>query len=186
MADENEVRLPYMYVADPVRGRPIAGAKIFVGMPDRDPAIPSNQLAISAVQEDGSIVAVSQPVRTSAGGIPILNGSPIQLVVSGEHSIKILDSSNAQVYYYPSQVDGMRPTTIINTVTVPLTTGLPDRFVNNTLFATNISFISYYNLYKPALNLGLIGNSPFIIENIPANRFDLAQGSSTVDLGVLP
>jgi len=186
MADENQVMPPWGYYPDPTVGRPVYFGDIYVGRPDTDPQISTNRLQVKALQEDGSLVDISQPIQTGAGGVPMLNGSPVQLQTEGEHSLKVLNRNGEQVYYAPSLVGGERPTTIINQVVVPLTTGLPDRFVNNTLFQTNISFQDYYNLYSPTMDLGDIGTTPFTIENIPVNRFDLAQGNSTVDLGVLP
>ena len=185
MADENAVRSPWAYFPDPTVGRPVFKGYIYVGEPDTDPQITTNQIQVKAVQEDGSTVNIAQPIMTGAGGVPILNGSPVQLITEGEHSLKVLNNQRAQVYYAPSIVGGDKPTTIINTVSVPVNTDLPDRLINNTLFATNTSFADYYASHRPTLNLGAIGTAPFIIENIPPLRFDLAEGNSTVDLGGL-
>lgn len=186
MADENEVRLPYSYYPDPTRGRPVFNGFIYVGRADTDPQITTNQIQVTAVQENGISVPIAQPIRTGAGGVPILNGSPIQLQVSGEYSIKVLDSVGAQVYYAASLVGGVTPTTIIRTQLVPLSISLTDRFINAYLFNSNTSWSTYYNANKPVMNLGLIGAAPFEIENIPPQRFDLAQNTSSTDLGVLP
>ena len=185
MADENAVRLPYEYYPDPTRGRPVFNGSIYVGQPDTDPQITSNQLQVTAIQEDGTAVPIAQPIRTGAGGVPILNGSPIQLQVSGEYSIKVLDNLGAQVYYAASLVAGTTPTTIIRTQIVPLTIDLTDRFINAYLFNSNTSWLDYYNSHKPVMDLGLIGSAPFEIENIPTFRFDLAQNTSSTDLGAL-
>lgn len=185
MADENEVRLPYEYYPDPTRGRPVFNGFIYVGQPDTDPQVISNQLQVVAIQEDGISVPIAQPIRTSAGGVPELNGSPIQLQVSGAYSIKVLDKFGAQVYYAASLVSGVTPTTIIRTQIVPSSIGLTDRFINAYLFNSNISWADFYSANKPVMDLGLIGAAPFEIENIPEFRFDLAQNTSTTDLGVL-
>lgn len=185
MADENAVRSPWAYFPDPTVGRPVFKGYIYVGEPDTDPQISTNQIQVKAVQESGATVILSQPIMTGAGGVPILNGSPIQLITEGEHSLKVLNNQMAQVYYAPSIVGGERPTTIINTVAVPLTIDLTDRFINNTLFATNTSFSDYYDSHRPTLNLGAVGTAAFTIENIPTLRFDLAEGNSSVDLGGL-
>jgi len=183
MADENEVRLPYSYYPDPTRGRPVFNGSIYVGQPDTDPQVSVNQLPVSAVQENGITVPISQPIKTGAGGVPMLNGSPVQLQVSGEYSIKVLDSYGAQVYYASSLIAGVRPTTIIRTQLVPLSINLSNRFINAYLFNSNTSWTAYYDGHKPGLDLGLIGSTPFDIENIPTLRFDLAQNTSTTDLG---
>jgi hypothetical protein len=185
MADENEVRLPYNYYPDPTRGRPVFKGSIYVGVPDTDPQVISNQLVVTAIQEDGTAVPIAQPIRTGAGGVPELNGSPIQLQVEGEYSIKVLDNFGAQVYYAPSVVSGVRPTTIIRTQLVPLSINLSNRFINAYLFNSNTSWLAYYTLHKPVLDLGPLGTAPFDIENIPVSRFDLAQNTSSTDLGVL-
>ncbi len=185
MADENAVLAPYSYYPDPTTGRPVFNGSIYVGSPDLDPQVPSNQLRVRAVQEDGSTVPISQPIRTGAGGVPMLNGSPVQLVVDGEYSIKVLNSFGAEVYYQPSQVGGLRPTTIVRTQVVPLSIDLSNRFINSSLFRTNISWAQYYAENRPTLNLGSIGTAPFDIENIPLRRMDLAQGNSITDLGGL-
>lgn len=186
MADTNEVRPPYPYYADPTRGRPVFNGKIFVGRPDVDPQIVSNQLPVKAVQENGSSVPISQPIRTGAGGIPMLNGSPVQLVVDGEYSIKVLDHLDAQVFYAPSLVGGLRPTTIVRTQPVPLSFTLPNRFINKNLFDPNTSAIDYYTQNPDVMDLGLIGSSPFNFENIPSARFDLAdESTASIDLGGL-
>lgn len=185
--DTNQVLLPYEYYPDPTKGRPVFNGQIFVGNPDTDPEIASNRKSIRAIQESGASVPVSQPVRTSAGGVPVINGSPVQLVVDGEYSIKVLNAQGAQVYYAPSLVGGRAPTFVSRTQVVPLSVDLTDRFVNNTLFQTNISWADFYAVQTPVPNrtidLGPIGSEPFEIENIPTNRFDFAQNTSTTDLG---
>lgn len=183
MADENEVRLPYDYYPDPTRGRPVFNGFIYVGAPDTDPQITSNQLQVKAVQESGITVVIAQPIRTSAGGVPTLNGSPVQLQTEGEYSMKVLDHLGAQVYYAPSLVSGNRPTTIIRTQVVPLSINLTNRFINAYLFNSNISWAAYYAAHKPTMDLGTIGVATFNFENIPIQRFDLAQNNSITDLG---
>jgi hypothetical protein len=185
MADQNEVALPYRYYPDPTKGRPVFNGSIYVGKPDTDPQITSNQLTVLALQEDGSTVSIAQPIRTGAGGVPMLNGSAVQLSVDGEYSMKVLNSMGAQVYYAPSLVSGLRPTTIVRTQTVPMSVQMTNRFVNSSLFDTNTSWSAYYAANKPNMNLGALSNTTFNIENIPSQRFDLAQGNSTTNLGGL-
>lgn len=186
MADENEVRPPYTYYPDPTRGRPVFNGFIYVGIEDRDPEIPSNQIQVRAIQENGLAVNISQPIRTGAGGVPLVNGSPVQLQVEGEYSIKVLDHLGSQVYYAPSLIGGLRPTTIVRTQAVPMDFTLTNRFINSNLFDPNTSAIDYYNLHTPVMDFGLLGSAPFNFENIPAERFDLADESvATIDLGGL-
>jgi hypothetical protein len=185
MSELNEVALPYSYYPDPTTGRPVYNGKIYIGTPDTDPEVTANQVEVKAVQEDGSTVTVPQPVRTSAGGVPVINGSAVQLITDGEHSIKVLNNRDEQVYYAPSLFSGTRPTTIIRSQLVPMSVDMTDRFVNAYLFEPNISFQNYYTNNAPILDMGLIGSSPFVIENMPESRMDLSQGNSSIDLGGL-
>lgn len=90
------------YFADPNQGRPVANGYVYIGTVDTDPTVPGNQLSVSARQEDGSVVTLTQPIRTNAGGIPVYNGSPVQLLVLGFYSITVLNSLSDQVYYFPT------------------------------------------------------------------------------------
>lgn len=87
------------------KGKPVANGYIYIGETDLDPEIPANQKAITFLQEDGSEVAGSQPVRTSAGGVPTYNGSPVTVLIDGDYSVKVLDKHGAQVYYVPKNAD---------------------------------------------------------------------------------
>lgn len=185
MAETNEVRNPYQYFPDPTQGRPVFNGSIYIGNPDSDPQIAANQKQLTAYTEEGGTVAVSQPIKTGAGGVPLINNSPVQLVVEGEYSIKVLNSKGAQVYYAPSLVDGVRPSFVVRTQITGFEAVLPERIVNGTLYATNTSFQQYYDAEAPTMDLGDLNQDPFTLENIPAQRFDLSQGNSTIDLGVL-
>jgi hypothetical protein len=66
----NRVQLGPEYFPQVSIGKPIANADIYVGLPDTDPEVVGNQKTMYAQQEDGTIVAVAQPVSTGAGGIP--------------------------------------------------------------------------------------------------------------------
>lgn len=98
----NIVRLSPEYFPNSSIGRALSSADIYVGKPDLDPKIVANQKQLSVQQEDGTIVAVSQPISTSAGGVPQYLGSPVTLLVEGDYSLKVLDSSGSQIYYVPS------------------------------------------------------------------------------------
>ncbi len=94
-----QVLLPYSYVADPTKSAALFGAQLYFGTPDEDPEITANQKIVNAVQEDGTLVPLTQPVLTGAGGIPEYDGSPVHLDIDGNYSYKVLDRFDAQVYY---------------------------------------------------------------------------------------
>ena len=101
----NPVELGFEYFPDPTKGSPVYFGSIYVGEPDLDPQIPANQKTIQYRQEDGTLVPATQPVATSAGGVPLYNGSPVQIIVDGTYSIKVLNSSGSQVYYRADSSD---------------------------------------------------------------------------------
>ena len=73
------------YYPLPTIGRPVpSGSQIFVGEPDLDPTVLANQKQVSVLQEDTTLVQVSQPILTGAGGVPLHNGSPVSLFVEGD------------------------------------------------------------------------------------------------------
>ena len=98
----NIVELSPGYYPNTSRGRPLATADIYVGTPDLDPTVVANQKTLSVQQEDGTIVAVTQPIHTNAGGVPQYLGSPVTLLVEGDYSLTVLDSNGVQIYYIPS------------------------------------------------------------------------------------
>ena len=101
----NLVELGYEYFPDPARGRPVFNGSIYVGEPDTDPTLPINQKEVTLRYEGGDIV-VAQPVTTGAGGVPLYNGSPAQILTDGNYSLAVLDSKGVQVYYVPDFYSG--------------------------------------------------------------------------------
>src|SRR5210317_1453143 len=96
------VSLAIQYFIDPVKGKPVAFGSVYVGNVDTDPEIAANQKEVRLRQENGVEVATSQPVSLGAGGVPLYNGSPVQIIVDGDYSLKVLDRNGAQVYYVDS------------------------------------------------------------------------------------
>lgn len=101
----NVVDLSIMYIANPTIGRPISNGDIYVGEVDTDPKVVLNQKQISVLQENGTTVDVNQPISTSAGGVPLYNGSPVTILVDGSYSLRIDDSTGAQIYYVPKNAE---------------------------------------------------------------------------------
>jgi len=89
-------------------GRPLALADIYIGDVDLDPEVLANRKTVYVIQEDGTEVSIppaSQPLVTGAGGTVLYLGAPVQLQTDDAYSIKILDSTGAQVYYFNSVID---------------------------------------------------------------------------------
>lgn len=94
----NEVVNPFKYYGDPTRSRSIFNGSLYIGEPDLDPKIPANQKTVTARQEDGTEVAISQPIATNSGGYPTFNGSVVMLLVDGSYSMRLDDSQDNLVY----------------------------------------------------------------------------------------
>lgn len=108
---------PISYFPNPADGRPLSGGKLYIGLPDADPEIPANQKQVYTLQENGSTVAIPQPIYLSPGGTPIYNGANASLYVSGDYSIKVKDFLNAQRYYIPdSSVDSSTEVSVYDTI----------------------------------------------------------------------
>lgn len=99
----NVVKLGPGYYPNPEVGRALANADIYIGEPDKEPQ--DFPKTVSVQQEDGDIVAITQPIQTGSGGVPLYNGSSVILLVDGEYSMQVLDSTGSQVYYTPKSLD---------------------------------------------------------------------------------
>lgn len=91
-------RLPWNYIPDPTRGKPLFYGKIYFGVADQDPLLFPKD--VNLIQENGSIVVATQPILTSAGGVPVYDGSPVAIDLTGDYSIAIHDKDDVQVYYF--------------------------------------------------------------------------------------
>jgi hypothetical protein len=100
-----KVAFPYVYMPLSSEGKPVALGKIYIGEPNQDPVLPANQKPLEGRMSDGTKFTLAQPVLTNAGGVAVHNNEPIEILVDGDHSIKILDKSDQQVYYVQSSFD---------------------------------------------------------------------------------
>ena len=100
------INFPILYIPDPVKDRPLFNGQIYVGKPDLDPTVVINQKQLNVIEENGTVVPVAQPFTLSAGGVPVYNGNPVRLDVTGNYSIKILSKLGAQVYYIANVFEG--------------------------------------------------------------------------------
>lgn len=94
------ILFPYAYIPDPDKGKPLALANIFIGKPGLDPQIEANRIQVFEIQEDGTPIAISQPIKTGGGGVPINCCSPAVLSVEEtSYSMKITDKTGVQKYF---------------------------------------------------------------------------------------
>jgi len=98
----SRIDYPLLYVNDPTKSRAIFNGSLYFGLPDTDPKIASNQKLVRALQEDGSLINLSQPVATNSGGNPTYGGKPVVLDISGDYSFRADNNLNVQVVYIPT------------------------------------------------------------------------------------
>lgn len=79
-----------------------ANGKIYIGIIDTDPTIPSNQIQVYLENEDGTHVPVSQPISINMGGYPVYNGQIAKFVTVQGHSMAVYDAYGVQQFYYPN------------------------------------------------------------------------------------
>lgn len=78
----------------------LANGKIYLGQPDTDPTIPSNQIQVYVSNEDGTLVPVPQPMIINAGGHPVYSGQIVKFVTLQSHSMAIYDAYGSLEYYF--------------------------------------------------------------------------------------
>jgi hypothetical protein len=87
---------PYFFEKD--KSRALFNAKVWIGDEDTDPEF--NQKVVVGVQENGSEVALNQPLTTNSGGGFSYNGSPVLIRVDPPYSMKVMNSKGQQEYYW--------------------------------------------------------------------------------------
>ena len=80
-------------------GVPLVNGRIYIGTANTDPV--TNP--VSVFSDAALTVTVAQPIRTLAG-VPVVNGSPINLYVAGNYAITVKDRNNLLVYTLASAV----------------------------------------------------------------------------------
>lgn len=97
----SNIALPYTQIIDPASFKSVLNAKIYIGEYGVLPN-PSNSATWKQayfVQDDGSRVAASQPIRTNAAGYAVDGSGNIRTVqVDGQYSLLVQDSSSVQRY----------------------------------------------------------------------------------------
>lgn len=82
--------------------RAVANGRIYIGLVDTDPTIPSNQIPVYVDNEDGSKVPIPQPLVINAAGKIVYSGQLAKIVTESAYSMAIYDSYGSQVDYLPN------------------------------------------------------------------------------------
>lgn len=94
------VTSPFRPFTLPTQFKAVFNGYIYCGTVDAvDPSV--SQVQVYKVNEDGSKVQVSQPLRTNAGGFLVYNGQPAKFVTDSNHSLLVRDSLGSQAWYAP-------------------------------------------------------------------------------------
>ncbi|HDL7347351.1 phage tailspike protein [Yersinia enterocolitica] len=96
------VSMPSQLFTMPRKFGAVFNGKIYIGLIDTDPTIPSNQIQVYLENEDGSLVPMAQPIIINAGGYPVYNGQVSKFVTVEGHSMAVYDSLNVQQFYFPN------------------------------------------------------------------------------------
>ncbi|MEF4002645.1 phage tailspike protein [Escherichia coli] len=81
--------------------RSLANGRIYVGEPDTDPTIPSNQKVVYLSNENGDMIPMQQPLIINAGGHVVYNGQLARKITTdGNYSMAIYDAYGSQEYYF--------------------------------------------------------------------------------------
>ena len=101
------ISMPATPFSTPRAFKAVANGKIYIGLPDTDPVNPANQIPVYIVNENGTEVQIAQPIIINAGGFPVYNGQISKFITKQNYSMAVLDSYNAQQFYWPdlSMVD---------------------------------------------------------------------------------
>ncbi|HGH4643541.1 TPA: phage tailspike protein [Enterobacter roggenkampii] len=79
--------------------RAVANGRVYIGLIDSDPTIPSNQIPVYIENEDGTHVQISQPLVINAAGKIVYSGQLVKVVTVQGHSMAIYDAYGSQVDY---------------------------------------------------------------------------------------
>lgn len=96
------VSMPSQLFTMPRKFGAVFGGRIYIGLIDTDPTIPSNQIQVYLENEDGSLVPMAQPLLINAGGFPVYNGQIAKFVTVQGHSMAVYDALNVQQFYFPN------------------------------------------------------------------------------------
>ncbi len=80
----------------------VSNGRIFIGLIDTDPTVVGNQIQVYIQNEDDSLTAVPQPLRTNAAGFPVYNGQIVKFVTVQGHSMTVQSALGVQLFYYPN------------------------------------------------------------------------------------
>lgn len=150
---------------------PLKNGYIYIGNPNTDPTVSSNQKTVTFRDAGGSEFTAPQPLRTGSDGRIIYeaNGKPIVALVDGNYSMLVLDNTGAEIKngYTPLIDNTTTPTASNNVLYASLLVDLkalnvtPGQYVENigktsSLDGEGARWLVVSNTGNPADDLNLI------------------------------
>lgn len=80
----------------------LPNGRVYIGLIDTDPTIPTNQIPVYIENEDGSHVQIAQPLVINAAGKIVYNGQLVKVVTVKGHSMAVYDAYGSRVDYIPN------------------------------------------------------------------------------------
>ena len=86
--------------------KPIYDGFIYFGEPDSDPYFnTSKRIDVTYIGDDGLEKDLVQPLRTSKGGVPTVDGEYVKIFISQDYAMTAAGKNNEQILYVPSSKD---------------------------------------------------------------------------------
>jgi len=96
------LEFPIQYIPNPARSAAVGLGDLYIGVVDGDPAFePSDRIQVYIARQNDSDLAIPQPIRLTAGGVPTYNGVPVTLKINQQYSVSVMSRNNEQIYYSP-------------------------------------------------------------------------------------
>ena len=111
------VELPFIYFPKIKLNKPIFDGFVYFGEPDTDPYTnTSKRIAVTYIGSDGVSNDLVQPLRTSKGGVPIVDGDYVKILIDQDYSMTACGKNNEQIFHIPNSKNFESDETIIEDV----------------------------------------------------------------------
>ena len=98
-----QTEVPYNAFVDTATGEPLPLGFLYFGEPDQDPE--QNPKDVHIRNQAGTLVDISQPVRTNSAGILVVMGAAVQLFINGDYSLRVKNQFGVTLFTSPNSND---------------------------------------------------------------------------------
>ena len=97
------VELPFIFFPKIKLDKPIFNGFIYFGEPDTDPYTNTfKRIDVKYIGPDGIAKDLVQPLRTSNGGVPIVDGENVKIIIDQDYSMTACGRNNEQIFHIPN------------------------------------------------------------------------------------